>query len=150
MSINCVTRADGDVLDVGNGRIRILEDGSRTAGRLGIAEIWLAPGFGGPPQHIHRKHEETFYILSGTVDFTSGTDTVRAVPGSLVTVPIGTLHAFANPDPDQDATLYFTSTPDLYINYFRDLARLKPGPEGLSADAIAEIMTRYATETYHP
>ncbi|WP_223771045.1 cupin domain-containing protein [Streptomyces huiliensis] len=65
-------------------------DGSRTGKRLGIAELWLAPGFSGPPQHLHRKHEETFFVLSGTVDFTSGHDTHRVGPGQLVTAPIGT------------------------------------------------------------
>jgi mannose-6-phosphate isomerase-like protein (cupin superfamily) len=73
--------------DLGASRARILVDGSRTGGRLGLAEFWLAPGFTGPPQHVHRAHEETLFVLSGTIDFTSGTDTTRVIPGNLVTVP---------------------------------------------------------------
>lgn len=150
MTINLVTHNDGDLLDLGSSRVRILEDGSRTNKRLGIAEIWLAPGFPGPPQHLHRKHEETFFVLSGTVDFVSGRDTHRVGPGELVTAPIGTPHSFNNPDKDQDAGILFTSTPDLYIEYFRDLQQLKPGPEGIHPADIAEVMKKYATETWQP
>ncbi|MEU7107636.1 cupin domain-containing protein [Streptomyces sp. NPDC046215] len=150
MTINLVTQNDGDLLDMGSTRVRILEDGSRTDKRLGIAELWLAPGFSGPPQHLHRKHEETFFVLAGTVDFTSGHDTHRVSPGQLVTAPIGTPHTFGNPDNDQDASILFTTTPDLYIEYFRDLQRLKPGPEGLKPADIAEVMKKYATETWQP
>ncbi|MFD0385845.1 cupin domain-containing protein [Streptomyces stramineus] len=97
MTINLVTQNDGDLLDMGSTRVRILEDGSRTDKRLGIAELWLAPGFSGPPQHLHRKHEETFFVLAGTVDFTSGHDTHRVSPGQLVTAPIGTPTPSATP-----------------------------------------------------
>ncbi len=150
MSINLVTPTDGEVLDMGISRTRILEDGSRTNGRLGVAEIWLAAGFAGPPQHVHREHEETFFVLSGTIDFTSGSDTTRVTPGSLVTAPIGVPHTFANPDGDQEASFLFTSTPDLYIGYFRDLAGLASRTGGLNPDDMLEIMSRYATEPYRP
>lgn len=46
--------------------------------------------------------------------------------------------------------MLFTSTPDLYIQYFRDLTGLKPGPDGLNPADIAEVMKKYATETWQP
>lgn len=150
MTLNLVTPEDGELLDIGPLRVRILEDGSRTEGRLGMAEMWLAPGFGGPPLHVHRRHEETFFVLTGTVDFTTGHDTHRVTPGQLVTAPLNTPHTFHNPDADQDATVLFTSTPDLYIDYFRELARLRPGPEGLDPADVAEVMKKYATEPWQP
>jgi mannose-6-phosphate isomerase-like protein (cupin superfamily) len=148
MSIHIVAPSNGEAIDLGPSRIRILEDGSRTGHQIGIAEIWLAPGYGGPPQHLHRKHDENFYVLSGTMEFISGTERLRASVGTLVTVPIGVPHTFSNPDPDETATCLFTSTPDLYINYFRDLAAAMPG--GLSHDAILQIMSKYATEGFRP
>lgn len=150
MTINLVTGTDGEVLDLGNIRLRILEDGSRTHHRLGIVEARLSPGISGPPQHLHRQHEETFFVLSGTVEFTTGYDTYRVSSGDLVTAPIGTPHTFSNPDPNENATFLSTLTPDLYIGYFRELARLAPGPDGLNPDDIAEVMAKYATETWHP
>ncbi|MER5802154.1 cupin domain-containing protein [Streptomyces mirabilis] len=150
MTINLVDQHGGEVLNMHGSRFRILEDGSRTNHRLGIAEVWLAPDIAGPPQHLHREHEETFFVLSGTVAFTSGHDTHLVTAGQLVTAPIGTPHTFANPDKDEEATMLFTSTPDLYIQYFRDLQRLKPGPDGLNPADVAEVMKKYATEIWHP
>jgi hypothetical protein len=43
-----------------------------------------------------------------------------------------------------------TVTPDLYIDYFRDLAHLKPGPNGLDHGEVAQIMAKYATEVIRP
>ena len=48
-------------------------------------ECTLAPGWAGPPQHIHREHDESFFILTGTVRFTSGREELLATPGALVT-----------------------------------------------------------------
>ena len=58
-------------------RMRILEDGSTTAHRLGMGEITIAPHTAGPPQHRHGQHDEGFYVVSGTVRFTVGDDLVR-------------------------------------------------------------------------
>ncbi|HEY2766109.1 MAG TPA: cupin domain-containing protein [Pseudonocardiaceae bacterium] len=148
MSINLVGPGDGEELELGPSRIRILEDGSHTGHRLGMAVMTLAPGFAGPPQHLHRKHEETFFVTSGTMQFISGTDQFTVGAGSLVTVPIGTPHTFGNLDPDEPATLLFTTTPDLYINYFRDLVAIGTGD--VTPDKILEVMEKYATEPFQP
>ena len=52
--------------------MRILEDGSHTGHRLGIGEITVAPHTDGPPQHRHARHDEGFYVVSGTARFTVG------------------------------------------------------------------------------
>ena len=44
------------------------------------------------------------------------------------------------------ATLLLSVTPERYVGYFRDLQRLRPGPDGLLDPAeIVELMARYAT-----
>ncbi|MEV6903280.1 hypothetical protein [Amycolatopsis sp. NPDC051372] len=53
-------------------QLRILEDGSTTGHRLGLAEIVVAPHVDGPPQHRHVHHDEGFYVVHGTVQFTVG------------------------------------------------------------------------------
>jgi mannose-6-phosphate isomerase-like protein (cupin superfamily) len=63
---------DGEVALSGPVTLRILEDGGTTAHRLGVAEIVIAPHTEGPPQHRHGEHDEGFYVVSGTVRFTSG------------------------------------------------------------------------------
>jgi len=132
-------------------RIRILEDGTHTGHRVGITENVLAPAITGPPQHVHREHDETFFVVSGVVGFRSGSEALVAEAGSLVTVPIGDPHTFFNADPDAPATLLCSVTPERYLGYFRDLADLRPGPDGVLVPAdVLEVMARYATEPYRP
>ncbi len=52
-----------------------------------------------------------------------------------MTAPPGTPHTFANPG-DQPGVVFCTVTPDLYINYFRELANLLPGPSGLDPKEV--------------
>jgi mannose-6-phosphate isomerase-like protein (cupin superfamily) len=122
-----VTGPDGgEVALSGPVSLRILEDGSTTAHRLGVAEIVIAPHTEGPPQHRHGEHDEGFYVVSGTVRFTSGDTWFDAPARTLVMVPPGAPHSFANPG-DEPAVVLNTFTPDLYIRYFREL-RGRPPP----------------------
>jgi len=149
MTVRMTRPDDGDAFPAGPVRFRVLEDGQAVDGRIGIVECSLPPGWGGPPQHIHRQHDETFYILSGTVQFTSGTEVLLARSGSLVTAPIGDPHTFANADKDAPATLLCTVNPERYIGYFRELADLRPGSNGmLEPSDVLRIMGRYATEPF--
>ena len=95
--ISIVGPADGEPALSGPATVRIIEDGSTTSHRLGMAEIVLAPHVTGPPQHRHERHDEGFYVVSGTVRFTSGEKSFDAPPRTLVMVPPGAPHTFANP-----------------------------------------------------
>lgn len=53
---------EGEPVDLGSTKMRILEDGSTTDGRLGVAVSTLAPHTAGPPQHLHGRHDEGFYV----------------------------------------------------------------------------------------
>jgi quercetin dioxygenase-like cupin family protein len=149
MTISVVTHGQGQSLAAGHMTLRVLEDGQLTEHRLGLVEITIPPGVDGPPQHVHRKHDETFYVVSGTPTFTCGSDVVTAHAGTLVTAPPGAPHTFGNPA-DTQAVILCTVTPDLYLDYFRELDRLPKSPSGLDHTAVAEIMKRYATETFVP
>ena len=52
--------AGGEIVDLRNARIRVLEDGSHTNHRIGIAELVIPPHTPGPPQHRHALHDEGF------------------------------------------------------------------------------------------
>src|SRR3984885_7018678 len=129
----------------GPASVRIIEDGSTTSGRLGMAEIVVAPPAAGPPQHRHRQHDEGFYVVSGTVRFTSGEKSFDAPPRTLVMVPPGSPHTFANQG-EEPAVILNTFTPDLYVQYFRDLREMTADGQPPSAELITDLMTRYATE----
>jgi quercetin dioxygenase-like cupin family protein len=115
----------GETWSAGGADFRILADGSAVDGRWGLVECTLAPGWGGPPQHVHREHDESLFILTGTVKFTSGRDDLLATSGTLVTAPIGSPHAFDNADDHAPASLLLTVTPERYIVYLKELATLQ-------------------------
>lgn len=71
---------DGDAIQLGPIRMRILEDGNTTDHRLGIGDITLPPHTDGPPQHRHAQHDEGFYVVSGAASFTVGGTTMRLPP----------------------------------------------------------------------
>lgn len=110
-----------------------------------MGEITIPPHTAGPPQHRHAQHDEGFYILSGSVRFTVGQDDYDAGAGTWVMVPPGAPHTFANVT-DATAVMLNTFTPDLYVQYFRDLKAMVESGQPLSRDAVAEVWTKYGTE----
>ncbi|MGA5518802.1 cupin domain-containing protein [Streptomyces pseudogriseolus] len=144
-AVSVIGPHDGETIVLGTTRMRVLEDGSHTGHRLAIAESVLAPHTQGPPQHRHGRHDEGLYVLSGHVRFTVGTETYDATAGTLVMVPPGAPHTFANPT-DQPAVMLSTFTPDLYVQYFRDLQEVLADGRPLSPQANIDAMSRYATQ----
>ncbi|MFD8749466.1 cupin domain-containing protein [Kitasatospora sp. NPDC059577] len=143
-ALSVVGPGDGETIVLGTTRMRVLEDGSHTGHRLAIAESVLAPHTAGPPQHRHAGHDEGFYVLAGTIRFTVGDEDHDATAGTLVVVPPGTPHTFANPT-DHPAVMLSTFTPDLYVQYFRDLQDVLTAGRPLTAEANIDAMSRYAT-----
>lgn len=144
-AVSVVGPDGGETIVLGTTRMRVLEDGSHTGHRLAIAESVLAPHTAGPPQHRHAQHDEGFYIVSGTVRFSVGDDDHDAVAGTLVVVPPGVPHTFANLT-GQPAVMLSTFTPDLYVQYFRDLQDVMADGRPLTPQAGIDAMSRYATE----
>lgn len=143
--VSVVGPDDGETILLGTTRMRVLEDGSTTGHRLGIAESILAPHTPGPPQHRHARHDEGFYIVSGSVRFTVGEDRHDATAGTLVMVPPGAPHTFANVT-DRPAVMLSTFTPDLYVQYFRDMRDAMEDGRLPSPAANIAVMSRYATD----
>lgn len=143
--VSIVRPGDGEIALDGLTRLRILEDGSTTAHRLGVAEITIAPHTAGPPQHRHGSHDEGFYVVAGTARFTVGAESYDAPAGTLVMIPPGAPHTFAN-DSDEPVILLNTFTPDLYVQYFRDLRDMVASGSPPTPSQITEVMRRYATE----
>ena len=140
---------DPEALDVGGCTYRVLHDGVATDGRLAVLEGHLSPGWSGPPQHLHRRFVESFYVVAGAVRFTSGAESATFGPGRLVTAPIGTPHTFANADAAAPAVVLITLAPENYLGYFREVAALPVGPDGRPDDAaVVAIMARYDTERW--
>ena len=143
--------------------------------RLGVAELILPPRTPGPPPHWHEMHDETFYITQGVIRFhvpdtdRPGEDKqiVDAKPGDYMVrlswenggvssetfanhtqhfqvVPIRAPHTFSNPG-DEEARIFFTSTPSFYINYFKLLSQLAKPDQPLPAEVTMTAMSMFAT-----
>lgn len=96
--------AESEVLRPGEGKKLALPGatitfkiwGPRSPGNHDVAEFIAEPGFRGPRPHVHRRHEELFYVLEGEFDFLVGDTVVRVGPGTFLAVPPGVVHDFRN------------------------------------------------------
>jgi quercetin dioxygenase-like cupin family protein len=89
---------------------------AQSDGALGIFECLSAPEFG-PPRHVHREEDETFYILSGEVVFWLEGETMTKTAGDVVFIPRGKEHTYhvVGPDP---ARLLVMMTPGGFESFF--------------------------------
>ena len=130
---------------LGDSHMRLKIDGADTGDALSFYEYVSQPGVTGPPQHIHHGHDETFYVVDGTFEFTFGTEMVTAEPGAFLYIPRGRPHTFRNAGHGQ-GRIVGTFAPARFAEYFRELAEIidrTGGPP--QRDEWAELYGRYDT-----
>jgi quercetin dioxygenase-like cupin family protein len=71
----------------------IKASGDTTAGRVAVVEH-LAPKGAGSPLHVHRREDEWFYVIDGSVTFWVGGDLFEAGAGAFVYGPRDVPHTF--------------------------------------------------------
>ena len=118
-------------------------------GAVAIAEFYVPPRVYTTPTHVHRAHDEGFYVLEGLLEFLVGAATVPAGPGTFVQVPRGVLHTFRNPGPGP-ARFLNTFAPPRYLDYFAELSALLSAPGEPSHEQRRALMARYATDVVTP
>ncbi|MGZ5376917.1 MAG: cupin domain-containing protein [Mycobacterium sp.] len=131
---------------LGDSRMTLKFDGGDTDEALSFYEYVSQPGVAGPPQHIHHGHDETFYVVDGSYEFTFGTETVTAEPGAFLYVPRGRPHTFRNAGHDT-GRFVGTFAPSRFAEYFRELAEIieRTGAPPHRAEWI-DLYGRYDTE----
>lgn len=135
----------GREIALGPIRVTVKEDGSHTRGTMAMAEFTIPPHAPSPPAHVHRAHEEGFYVLEGEIEFTVGGKTTRLGAGGWVLVPIGAPHTFANPG-SAPARFLNTFTPNRYLGYFDEMAALISASGPPTPAQARDVMARYDTE----
>jgi len=75
---------------------------------------------GGPPLHLHEKESEAFYLLSGSLTFQIGTESIRASQGDFVHIPRGVMHTYANTG-DSRAMAIVVFSPAGMEGWFREV-----------------------------
>ncbi|MFI5686908.1 cupin domain-containing protein [Streptomyces sp. NPDC051636] len=130
-------------------------------------EVEVPPGFD-VGAHVHTRSEELFYVLEGELDVlafeprirtpdnwrkwesSSGSRVVRATPGTVIVVPPGCPHAFANPT-DAPAKMFFqASPPPDHELYFEELLEILGNGGPPDQQAIEELRAKYDIEQLTP
>jgi quercetin dioxygenase-like cupin family protein len=62
---------------------------------------WVVAPNAAAPAHTHENYEETFYVLSGELDFLVGEETTTVKTGDFIRAPKGTRHGYTNPTGSQ-------------------------------------------------
>lgn len=123
-------------------RYTFLVTGAETGGAYFAMEA-IVPAGGGPGPHVHTREDETFYLLSGRVEFLLGDERIVAGPGDFVNVPRGTVHCFRGIGPE-DARMILTFTPAGIEGFFEETLDRAPNGSGDVPDNIEEVGARYA------
>ena len=121
---------------------RFLVTGEESGGAYFAMEAYVPPG-GGPPPHIHRNEDETFYIVEGTCDFLLGDEWVTGGVGDFVNVPRGSVHNFHNPGPGT-ARLILTFTPSGIEKFFEETLQRAYDPTRDPPEPVEAVAARYA------
>lgn len=114
--------------------------------------------------HLHLRGQELFCVLDGELDLLcfepvdrgvpdwhawvsrSGERHLRGGPGSVLQVPTGVPHAFANPT-DGPTRFLFQQAPGGHEEYFRELAELLRRTAGQPPlEEVASLRTRHDIE----
>ena len=136
-------------IKIGGLEIRYLVDGTVTGGGMGLFELTVAPGARVPPPHSHPGNEEIVYVLEGRLRYSVDGEVRDLGPGDRMVTPPGSVHAFANPH-GATARALIILTPDIGLQYFRDIAALAGAPGGPDPAKMAALMSRYGLKLAAP
>ncbi|MET9958524.1 cupin domain-containing protein [Streptomyces sp. NPDC006326] len=130
-------------------------------------EVVVPPGFD-VGAHVHGRSEELFYVLEGELDVMafeprirtrddwrtwesrSGERHVRATAGTMILVPPGCPHAFANPTGRPARMLLQAAPPPDHERYFEELLDLLNSGGEVDRAAVEELRGRYDIEQLTP
>jgi quercetin dioxygenase-like cupin family protein len=120
--------------------------GTQGHGTMAVIVARFAPGTGALP-HLHRGHDEAFYVLDGQFRFRAGDEHIEGGPGSFLYAERDAAHGFDNIGTTEGALLGIIA-PAGYEKHFLEISALPAG--GDTAEALAEIFARYDQEPARP
>jgi mannose-6-phosphate isomerase-like protein (cupin superfamily) len=122
------------------GEPRWLLYGEDTGGAFSLAFATVEPG-GGPPKHVHEREDETYVVLSGSVEVTIDDRVETLGAGDCVFLPPAIPHRIHNPGPKPAQMLMLVHPPGLE-HFLEAMERLRQeGP--VSREAVHDLIARY-------
>jgi quercetin dioxygenase-like cupin family protein len=107
-------------------RMTVKATAEATGGAFGLVESWIPAG-ASPPLHVHRREDESFWVMEGRIRFRCGDRDIEAGPGSFVFLPRDVPHTFVV-EGDEDAHILTLLTPGGGEGFFVDGGREPEGP----------------------
>ncbi len=136
-------------IKVGQIEIRYLIDGTVTGAGSGVFEMTVPPGARVPPPHSHQNNEEVLVVLEGVLRYTVDEETRDLKPGERMYTRKGSVHGFSNPHAEPARALVIL-TPDIGLNFFREVAEVANAPSPPDPAKLAAVMTRHGLVLARP
>ncbi len=131
---------------IGGAMVVKLHD-EHTAGAYSVHDNTIPPGSPGPRPHLHRYHEEAFYVLEGELTVRVGPRKIVAPAGSFVVVPRSVVHQPSNPGTEPTRVLLVFS-PGGMDRFFEEAAEGRMPLAAVADDpAVLERLEAF-TEKY--
>jgi len=153
-----VSKDGGTPFELGRDSARLIVSGADTNGTYSLLEWVVAPeteasgddrpGYG---PHLHRECEETFLILSGSLDFMLGSETGLLCEGDFVRARAGVPHGYRNTSgkPVEMLVSFFPAgLEELFVKYRSDQQEV-PG-EGFTAEATRRFASEFGLPDPEP
>ena len=122
-----------------------LATGASTHGQFGLYRWDMGPEAGGPGTHFHRTISESFFVLSGTVEFSDGRAWTTGTAGDFLYVPEGGIHAFRNTSKEPASMLILFVPGAPREGYFETLAEIGASGRTLTDDEWAAFFEEHDT-----
>jgi len=144
---------EGEAVWFLKGRLTVKASGQSTGGGFSLTEAIIPPGYS-PPTHVHRREDESFYVLEGELTVKCGDDTFPATAGTFVTLPRDVPHGFVV-EGDTPVRMLNLMTPGGGEQFFVEAGRpaLADGlpPEGpLDIEGLKKASVKYESELVGP
>jgi quercetin dioxygenase-like cupin family protein len=121
-----------------------------TGGAAALVEARVGAATPGPPLHVHRASEETYFVLSGALVMYVGGNVTELTAGGVAHISRDTEHTWATP-PGSDAHFLTLHTPGGYEEYHPTALRLEEelGRPPTQADLL-QLARRFDWELVGP
>jgi len=123
--------------------VRFVAPGSATYGQYGLFEWNMPPRTGGADGHFHRTFSESFFVMSGLVEFYDGKAWTPGRPGDFIYVPMGGIHGFRAPGDEPSSMLILFAPGPPREKYFRELGEIRATGRELTDDEWTEFLARH-------
>lgn len=134
---------------------RLLATGEQTGGAYALCEARVLPG-GGPPPHVHRREDESFFILEGEITFTLDGRKIVARAGTFLQSPRNLPHAFKN-ESSAPARMLILTTPAGFEKFLAEFAQPVPSFDspplpvtGADIQKLLAVAPKYGIEILPP